>query len=489
VVQNSSVIGRAAALAALVIALVVVGFIVLSGGNSYQVKAVFQNASQIVSGNLVEVAGTSIGTVSKIALTPNGEAELTLSITNPSFNPLRQGTQATIRQLSLSGIASRYVELRPGPPPGAAIPAGGTIPTQDTTSAVDLDEIFNTLNSPTLKGLQNFFQGSASQYQGAGAKAQAAFQYLNPAVAASSMLFRELDRNTGQFTNFLVKTGNLVTDLATRSADLTGLVSHLSTTTAALAAQRTNLGLSLQRLPHFMALANTTFVNLRSALDVLKPLVDDSKPVAPQLERLLIQLRPLARNAVPTLNDLSNIISRPGANNDLIDLIKLGVPLADATVRNTNVDGAVRQGAFPASTQALSQSTPELAVARPYAVDLTGWFEGYTHPGTIDANGGSSRIAPVVGVGSIENGALNLLPSFIDPTLRSIVAFGSSLPVVGGTVAGAGNVVSSATSAATSAGGLVTGQGDRCPGSMERGALYYPESGYPCNPSEVPTGK
>ena len=35
---------------------------------------------------------------------------------------------------------------------------------------------------------------------------------------------------------------------------------------------------------------------------------------------------------------------------------------------------------------------------------------------------------------------------------------------------------------------LTTGQGDRCPGSMERGAVYYPYSGYPCNPSQVPTG-
>ncbi|MEA2198835.1 MAG: hypothetical protein QOJ25_2886, partial [Solirubrobacteraceae bacterium] len=35
---------------------------------------------------------------------------------------------------------------------------------------------------------------------------------------------------------------------------------------------------------------------------------------------------------------------------------------------------------------------------------------------------------------------------------------------------------------------LVSGQGDRCPGSMERGGLFYPESGFPCTPSEVPTG-
>ena len=123
------------------------------------------------------------------------------------------------------------------------------IPTTDTTSEVDLDEIFNTLNGPTLKGLQDVFQGSASQFKGAGQKTQAAFQYLNPAVAASSALFRELNRNTGDFTNFITKTGKLVSDVATRSSDLSGLVSHLSTTTQALANQRVALGQSLQRLP------------------------------------------------------------------------------------------------------------------------------------------------------------------------------------------------------------------------------------------------
>jgi phospholipid/cholesterol/gamma-HCH transport system substrate-binding protein len=485
------VIGRVAAVAAVAVALVAVAVILMSGGSTYQVRAVFQNASQIVSGDLVEVSGSSIGTVSNIALTPDGQAQLTLTITDKSYDPLRQGTQATIRQLSLSGIASRYVDLRPGSVANGKIAPNGTIPTNDTTSEVDLDEIFNTLNGPTLKGLQDVFQGSASQFKGAGKKAQAAFQYLNPAVAASSALFRELDRNTGQFTNFLVKTSNLVSDVSTRSTDLSGLISHLSTTTQALAAQRTNLAQSLQRLPGFMRLANTTFVNLRSALDDLKPLVDDSKPVAPKLQKLLVQLRPLARNSVPTLNDLSNIIRRPGAANDLIELTKLGVPLAAATVRNVTADGKVRAGAFPESTQALNQSTPELATARPYAVDLTGWFEGYTHPGITDANGGSSRIAPVIGVGSIDNGALNLLPAFTNPTLRSILAFGGlgGLLGTGGGSAGSGGSGSVGGGGTNPAGAITTGQGDRCPGSMERGAIYYPESGFPCTPSEVPSGK
>ena len=465
--RNSSVIGRVAAVAAIAVALVAVVVILMSNGTTHAVRANFVNASQIVSGDLVEVAGNQIGTVSKIALTPDGQAQLTLNINNSAYWPLHSGTSATVRELSLSGIASRYVNLTLGPSNTTPIPNNGVIGTDRTTSEVDLDELFNTLNGPTRKGLQNVFLGSASQYQGSGKLAQAAFAYLNPAVAASAALFREINRNTGQFTNFLVKTSGLVTNVAQRSSDLSGLIQHLSTTTQALAAERVPLGQSLRDLPGFMRLANTTFVNLRTALNDLTPLVNDSKPVAPKLQKLLVQLRPLANDSVPTVRDLAQIISQPGANNDLTDLTRLGVPLAQATVRNIKVDGAVRPGAFPESIKALSGSTPELATGRPYAVDLTGWFEGYTHPGTIDANGGASRIAPIVGVGSVENGALNLGPAFGDAALRSALAFG-------------GNGQS---------GLLTTGQGDRCPGSMERGSVYYPESGFPCNPSEVPTGK
>jgi phospholipid/cholesterol/gamma-HCH transport system substrate-binding protein len=401
-----------------------------------------------------------------------------------------------VRLTSLSGIANRYVDLRLGSANAPKIPSGGVIGTQDTTSAVDIDELFNTLNPPTLKGLQNLIQGAGSQFAGKGAAAQAAWQYLNPAVAASSTLFSELNRHDGgDFTNFVVQSSKLLGTVAQRSSDLSALVKNLGTTTQALASQKTALGQSIQRLPQFMALADTTFVNLRNALDDLTPLVNTSKPVAPKLQKFLAQLRPLAQNAVPTVRDLANIIcsrgskpcsaSNPG-ENDLIQLLELSVKLSGVTCGTGQAasacnatlaaNGQQRLGAFPQSTIALNDSTPELATARPYAVDLTGWFEGYTHPGTIDANGGASRIAPVVGVGSVENGSLNLLPSFLQPVLRQVLAFGGS-----GTGTGTGTNTSSS-------GLLTSGQGDRCPGSMERGAIFYPETGYPCDPSEVPSG-
>ncbi len=488
-------IGRVAAVAAVVLAVVVVAVILLSGGSGYQVNAVFQDASQIVSGDQVQIGGNTVGTVSKIALTRTGQAQLTLSINDSNFTPLHQGTDATVRLASLSGIANRFVDLRLGPANAPKIPSGGVIPTTATTSAVELDELFNTLNPPTLKGLQNLIQGTASQYAGKGKQAQAAWQYLNPAVAASSTLFAELNRRGGgDFTSFVTKSSKLLGDIAVKQADLTALVKNLGTTTGALASQKTALGSSIQQLPGFMAEADTTFVNLRNSLKALTPLVNASKPVAPKLQKFLVQLRPLAQNAVPTVRNLANLICSRGAkpcsasqpgSGDLIQLLELSVQLANVTCGTSAAastcngtlpaNGQQRLGAFPESTQALNQSTPELATARPYAVDLTGWFEGFSHPGQTDANGNASRVAPVVGVGSVENGTLNLLPSFLDPVLRTVLAFGGSGTLPGGT-------------STPSQGLLTSGQGDRCPGSMERGAVYYPEQGYPCNPSETPTG-
>jgi hypothetical protein len=44
-----------------------------------------------------------------------------------------------------------------------------------------------------------------------------------------------------------------------------------------------------------------------------------------------------------------------------------------------------------------------------------------TSVGTIDANGGASRIAPVVGVGSIENGTLNIFDSLLNVLPASVL--------------------------------------------------------------------
>ena len=87
--------------------------LVFGSSSPYTVKAQFQNASGLVTGNNVLIGTAAVGTVSGIGLTPNGLAEVTLHL--HGVGQLHQGTVARIYEDSLSGIAAKYVELEPGP--------------------------------------------------------------------------------------------------------------------------------------------------------------------------------------------------------------------------------------------------------------------------------------------------------------------------------------------------------------------------------------
>ena len=100
---------------------------------------------------------------------------------------------------------------------------------------------------------------------------------------------------------FLVDSSRLVTALAERRDDLSGLIANLNGTTRALGNQKAALAESIERLPPFMRRANTTFVNLRAALDDVDPLVDAAKPVAELLDPFLEEARGFAADAEPTV--------------------------------------------------------------------------------------------------------------------------------------------------------------------------------------------
>jgi phospholipid/cholesterol/gamma-HCH transport system substrate-binding protein len=449
------------ALIAIVAAAVLAGLLLLGGGSGgYTVKARFQNASQLVKGNLVQVSGQAVGKVQKIDLTPDGQAEITMSI-DEDHAPLRRGTRAIVRQASLSGIANRYVDLTLPAQGAPQIPDGGTIGQDATTSAVDLDQVFNTFDPQTRKDLQAVFKGSQKQYKGQGQAMNEGLLYLNPSLSASSKLFNELNRDTPLLERFVVASSKLVTDVADRRDDLAGLVDNLATTTTAIGSEQAALAESIEQLPPFMRRANTTFLNLRAALDDLDPLVEESKPVAKKLRPFMAELRPLARDARPTFADLAEVLRRPGADNDLLELTRLQPSLRNATVREVEANGDKRQAAFPAITRALKDAAPIVASVRPYAPDALGWFDDFSHSGIYDALGAASRVGIHASAFALANGQLSPVP----PQLRG-PAFES---------------------------GAALNQRNRCPGAAEHknpdGSNPWQPAGVDCDPSQVLPGK
>jgi len=460
-----SPVARIAAAAAIALAVGGLLLVLLSSSEPYTVKARFQSAAQVVKGNLVQTAGRGIGTVEMVELTDDGQAELTLKIDDEDIAPLRQGTQATLRIASLSGVANRYVDLALGPAGRPEIPDGGVIERKDTTTNVDLDQLFALFDGKTRKGLQDVIRGSAASYAGRGTQANAGWRYLNPSLLATQRFFAELSRDEQLLQRFVVESSRLVTDLADRRDDLAKLIDQLAIATGAIGRERVALARAISELPPFMRRANSTFVNLRATLDDLDPLVAESKPVARRLRPVLRQLRFFARDARPTIRDLATLVRKEGPHNDLLELSESVPPFRDITIGPVQANGRTRRGSFAESTESLKHQTPHLAFQRPYFVDFTGWLDDFSHSGLYDANGSASRIATSVNAYQAINSQAGIVLEPIAPQLRDQV-FRQIASV---------------------------GQTNRCPGSVERPAddgsnPFRPTEDYNCDPSQVPLG-
>jgi phospholipid/cholesterol/gamma-HCH transport system substrate-binding protein len=376
--------GRGLALVALVAVIAVVAVVLVRNGDSTSYRLRFQTAGQLVKDDDVQVGGRRIGSVRDIRLTDDNQAEIDIDV-DRSFGRLHEGTTATIRATSLSGIANRYVALTPGPNSRPKLPSGAVLRADSTRSIVDLDELFNTIDPPTRRALQLFIQGNARWYAGRGEQANQAARYLDPALSSSRRLVNEVVRDQDTFDAFLRSSQRTVSALAQRRAALASLVSNANATADAIGDENASLSSALAILPDTLRRANTTFVNLRATLDDLDVLVAESKPATRRLAPFLRELRPLVRDARPTIADLRTLIRRPGSGNDLIELLQ----------RTPRLEQVARP-AFRDSIAAFRQSTPVLKFVRPYTADFVGWIRDFGEGASnYDANGHYARIQPI----------------------------------------------------------------------------------------------
>jgi len=377
---------RRAGLGALALALVLAAaaVLVLRGGGSTEYVLRFENAGHLVADNDVQIGGRRIGAVEDITLGDDNQAVVRISVQD-EYAPLHEGTSAAIRLTSLSGIANRYVALSPGPNTARELEAGATLTAEQTTTPVDLDQLFNTFDPETRRSLQRVIRGSATASRGVGEEANEALRYLNPAVTSTSRLVGELAGDQRAFQDLLVETSRLTGALAERRAELSSAVSTTNAAFEAIGSEEQALRSGLDRLAPTLRRANSTFVNLRSTLDDLDELTDVSLPATRELAPFLRELRPLVRDAGPTVADLRALVRAPGKGNDLTELLRQA-PGLERTARP-----ALRN-----ARAALERSTPVLDFARPYTPDLMGWVRSFGQStANYDANGHYARVQPM----------------------------------------------------------------------------------------------
>jgi phospholipid/cholesterol/gamma-HCH transport system substrate-binding protein len=376
-------IARIAAVASLLIAIVVVVLVVLGGGSSYTLKADFQDAGGLVTGNDVLMGPAKVGSVQSISLTPNGQAQVTMSIDSEAA-PLHQGTVARIYENSLSGIANKYVVLEPASSQAPPIPSGGTITEQDTYSFVSLDQVFDALDPLTRAGLRGLIQGEAASINGRAAEASKTLEYLAPGLESTSNVTAELDRNEPAFDGLLVQGAQAMQALASRSSQLADLVSQTGTATGAIARQSQALEQALALFPNTLNRATGTFAGLSSTLDALDPLVAESKIASRRLEPFAASLRTFSEAAIPTVTALSDLIHNPAGTGDLTTLL-----------RDTPELARLAGTAFPDLIEAMNASQTQLDTLREYTPDVAGALTNVGQASAYyDANGHYVRVQP-----------------------------------------------------------------------------------------------
>jgi phospholipid/cholesterol/gamma-HCH transport system substrate-binding protein len=438
-------VGRVLAAGALGVVVLIVAYLVFAGGGGANYQLIFGEAGQLVRGDQVQVGGVPVGSITDIVLTSDDKARVTIHV-DSSLTPLHQGTVAEIRVPSLSSVANRYVALTPGPNNNPALPAGATLPASATREVVDLDQLFNTLNPQTRKGLQQFIQGTAEQYAGASRDVGLTAEFFPPSLTATDHFFSELVRDQSVFTSFLVETAKAVTTIGARKEALTDLIGNADKTFEAIGSQQNALARGLRQLPITLRQGNRTFAELPATFAALEQLVKTSRPTTKPLTTLLTRLRPLLNTATPAVRNLSLAFNRPGVNNDLTDFARALPALVQALTT-----------ASPASVTALQESVPITAFFGPYSPDLEGTLRTFGQAGSYyDATGHYARVNPI-------------FPDF---------------------ALGANNTLTP-VSAQQALANLKTGQLRRCPGAAtqpaaDRSSPFIDGELLSCDPSETP---
>ncbi|MFC0544066.1 MCE family protein [Kutzneria chonburiensis] len=275
--------------------------------------AIFADASNLVAGDEVRVAGIRVGTVGDLSIADSNQVRVTFSAQRTV--DLTTGTHAAVKYKNLVG--DRYLELTAGDGPELA--PDGTIPVGQTAPALDLDALFNGFK-PLLAALSpdqvNAVSGElVTVLQGEGGT----IDELLAALASVTSTLADRDQVIGDVIT------NLDAALArVNTAELGQLIIELQQLVSGLNDDRDQIG---DAVTHIDALTGRT----AQLLGVVRPSLRDDIGNLGRLSNTLNANRDSLTAALATLPDAYQRLTRGAAWGGYFNiyLCGLGIKLAD----------------------------------------------------------------------------------------------------------------------------------------------------------------
>lgn len=332
-------------------ALVAAGFAVTdSGTKDVPVTVLFSDASPLIPGNIIRMDGIEVGQIKSIGL-KNGQAAVRIRL-KPSVLPLHADASAKIRPVTLLG--ERFIDLDRGSANAPLMSEPRVIPVRRTSSAVDLDQVLDSLDDPTSTALAALVTTLGEGANGQGGDIDQAIKALAPAMQNTQQLGTVLDQQNAVLGQLVDRATPVAQAVAGKNGqNLDQVVESGKQALMAVSAQRKAMNDALGQLPETLKKAQRVLSQVAGVAEAGTPTLQAVRPVTDNLTQITNELDAFADSADPALASLPPVLNRAKA------LLDQAAPV----VRDVRPGAAALPGASASTHRLVGDLTPALSTA------------------------------------------------------------------------------------------------------------------------------
>jgi phospholipid/cholesterol/gamma-HCH transport system substrate-binding protein len=299
--------GAAAVVAILAVAATAAAVLLTTsaGGSNggYTVRAIFDDAGNIIPGENVKIGGVKIGTVGSVTATPQAKAAVVLNISNPGFKDFRADASCTVRPQAL--IGEKFVDCLPTQPRVAGTPLPPALkkighghegsgqyllPVQNTHSPVDVDLLGDISRLPERQRFTILINELGAGLAGRGSDLNVVIRRANPALQELDRVLAILSSENKVLAKLAVDSDQALKPFAEVRNRVADFIVQSNTVAQASARHRGALARNLALFPQFLKQLGPAMERLARFADQTTPVFNDLKVAAPGINKAFTNL-------------------------------------------------------------------------------------------------------------------------------------------------------------------------------------------------------
>jgi ABC-type transporter Mla subunit MlaD len=281
------------------------------------VRAIFDDAANIIPGEDVKIEGVKVGTVGPVTPTVAQKAAVVLNISSSGFQDFRRDASCTIEPEAL--IGEKFVnclptqpraEGTPLPPPLHKIPSGHEgegqylLPVTNTSSPVDVDLLGDLNRLPERERFRIIINELGAGLAGRGSDLNAVVRRADPALRELDKVLGILAAQNKTLVNLAEESDRALQPVAGVKQQISNFIVGADTVSRASANQRGAIARNLAGFPPFLEQLGPAMERFGRFAEQTTPAFTDLKVAAPGINQTFTQLAPFANSSTAFFQSL-----------------------------------------------------------------------------------------------------------------------------------------------------------------------------------------